>query len=621
VALRDLDPSRRLGLWWVGAVVAVGIVLTIVVVGTTVAREDDQSASEFDQAALDAEKLVGNQVSRHADLLWDLRAYFGTTDFVTREDFSTFLEGEQVSHRYPGTLALGFSPLVDRSDIASFERDVRADESLQPGGYPDFEIQTSSDEITVLPVTYLEPLAGNEGAFGFDVAGDPAGLAAIDAAVETGEPTAGAPLIIDGVESDRVMMMFLALYEGGGVPETEETRRGRFQGVVLGLFDVDAMVGDVLGEDPDVELEIYDAGDAGAAGAVPPSEETLLYDSDADQEGGLDALDPDAAPNPHSERSTIVGERRWLLFATPGPGFSAGGSWLPWVIAFIGALLTALIAVLAFEYARERGRSAEMAEGMSGDLHRREQQLQRATADIVRSNRDLERYATIAAHDLQEPLRSILAYSDLLHRKYEDSLNEEVRDYIDRMAQAAERMRTLVTDLLAYARLETGEHRSRNVDLNSVVQAAIADLTFQIEETGATVDAASLPTVVGSERELIGVFANLLSNALKYRAPERAPVVRISAQRGDDEWVIRVADNGIGIAPDYHLRIFELFRRLGPRDDGAGTGLGLAICARTIAQHGGRIWVDSEEGRGATFAFTLPAHVSRAHRPTAETWS
>jgi signal transduction histidine kinase/CHASE1-domain containing sensor protein len=614
----DLDRSRRLGLWWAGAVVVVGIVLTIAVVGTTVAREDDRSAAEFDEASLDAERLVGGQVARHADVLWDLRAYFGTTEFVTRDDFATFLEGEQVEDRYPGTLALGFSPLVDRNDIASFERDVRADESLQPGGYPDFEVQTSSDEITVLPVTYLEPLAGNEGAFGFDVAGDPAGRAAIDAAVETGEPTAGAPLTVPDVDREgKLMMMFLALYEGGEVPDTEEARRGRFQGVVVGLFDVDAMIGDVLGEEPDVELEIFDAGDAGAAGAVPPSEETLLYDS----AGELAALDPDAAPDPHNERSTIVGERRWLLFSTAGPGFSSGGSLLPWAIAFIGALLTALIAVLAFEYARERGRAAQMAEGMSGDLYRREQQLQRATEDIVRSNRDLERYATIAAHDLQEPLRSILAYSDLLHRKYEDSLNEEVRDYIDRMAQAAERMRTLVTDLLAYARLETGEHRSRNVDLNAVVQAAIADLTFQIEETGATVDAESLPTVVGNERELIGVFANLLSNALKYRSPERAPVVRISAKRGDDEWLIRVADNGIGIAPDYHLRIFELFRRLGPRDDGAGTGLGLAICARTIAQHGGRIWVESEEGRGATFAFTLPAKVTRAHRPTAETWS
>jgi light-regulated signal transduction histidine kinase (bacteriophytochrome) len=377
------------------------------------------------------------------------------------------------------------------------------------------------------------------------------------------------------------------------------------------------MIGDALGEEPMVELEIFDAGDAGAAGAVPPSEETLLYDSDGERQ----ATDPDAAPEPSAERATIVGERRWLLFATPGPGFDSGGSLLPWSMAFIGALLTLLIAVLVYEYARERGRSAQVAQGMTGDLHRREQQLQRATADIVRSNRDLERYATIAAHDLQEPLRSILAYSDLLHRKYGDSLSEEASDYVDRMAQAAERMRTLVTDLLAYARLETGEHRSRNVDLKSVVQAAIADLAFQIEETGAQVDAGSMPTVVGNERELIGVFSNLLSNALKYRSPDRPPVVRFSAESAGDEWLIRVADNGIGIAPDYHLRIFELFRRLGPRDDGAGTGLGLAICARTIAQHGGRIWVDSEEGRGATFSFTLPARVSRAQRPTAESWS
>jgi signal transduction histidine kinase len=141
-----------------------------------------------------------------------------------------------------------------------------------------------------------------------------------------------------------------------------------------------------------------------------------------------------------------------------------------------------------------------------------------------------------------------------------------------------------------------------------------------IDETGATIQVASLPTVMGNERELIGVFANLMSNALKYRDPSRAPVVRVSAKRVGEEYLMRVADNGIGIAPDYHLRIFELFRRLGPRDDGAGTGLGLAICARTVVQHGGRIWVESEEGQGATFLFTLPARQSVKTRPTAEDW-
>lgn len=595
---------------------AVGLVVTIVAVGVTLWSRDTDADREFEDAADDARALILARTESYGDLLWDLRAYFGTTDFVTREAFRTFVEGESVEARYPGTQALGFSPVVAADDARAFERDIRDDTSLVDDGYPDFEITTTGDDATLLPVTYLEPLEGNESAFGFDISGDEAGAEAVEAAVDTGEVTAGAPLLV-GPDEGRLLMTFLALYDGGEVPETEAQRADRFEGVVLGLFSVDQVLEGVLGDDPTVDVEIYDAGSASAAGSIPPSAQTVLYDGD----GRLDAVDPDGAPSPHHEVLTTLGGRRWSLFFTPGPGFDSGSALPAVVIGGLGLVLTALVAALILQSARAREQAAALALDMSGDLSLRERQLQRATEDIVRSNRDLERYATIAAHDLQEPLRSILAYADLLDRKYKDSLDPEVADYIDRMGHAAERMRTLVTDLLAYARLETSDNRAERVDLDLVFRAAVDDLVFLIEETGASVRADDLPTVTGNERELIGVFSNLLSNALKYRDPSRAPVVRVTAERSGEEWLISVADNGIGIAPDYHLRIFELFRRLGPRDDSAGTGLGLAICARTIAQHGGRIWVDSDEGQGATFHFTLPIWQPRKARPTAEDWT
>lgn len=582
-------------------VAAVGVVLTIVAFAVTWTGRSNDARAAFDTATDDAEALVLARAEEYASLLWDLRAYFGTTDFVTRADFRAFVEGESVDERFPGTQALGFSPVVERSDASDFEEAIRDDTSLVDDGYPDFEIATGGDHRTLLPVTYLEPLEGNERAFGFDLSGDEAGAEAVEAAVGSGEVTAGAPLLVGG--DGRLLMTFLALYDGGGVPELEDERVDRFEGIVLGLFAVDEVMEGVLGDDPLVEVEIYDAGSASAAGTVPPSEQTVLFDGD----GRLDAVDPGAAPSPNRKVLTTLGGRRWLLFFTPGPGYEPGSVVGPLVIAGLGLVLTALVTALILQSARAREQAAALALDMSGDLTLREQQLQRATEDIVRSNRDLERYATIAAHDLQEPLRSILAYSDLLDRKYKDTLDPEVADYIGRMGQAAERMRTLVTDLLAYARLETVDNRTGRVDLDTVFRAAVDDLAFLIEETGASVQASELPTVTGNERELIGVFSNLLSNALKYRDPSRPPVVRVDAERKGDEWLISVADNGIGIAPDYHLRIFELFRRLGPRDDSAGTGLGLAICARTVAQHGGRIWVESEEGQGATFYFTLPA--------------
>ena len=163
------------------------------------------------------------------------------------------------------------------------------------------------------------------------------------------------------------------------------------------------------------------------------------------------------------------------------------------------------------------------------------------------------------------------------------------------MARAAKRMRSLVVDLLAYAKADSETRKTEMVDLNEAIRIAIDDLSVLIHETDATIRVADLPRVPGNRRELIGVFSNLLSNALKYRS-DAPPEVIVVAHRRGDQWMIGVKDNGIGIAAAYHERIFELFRRLEKRSTDTGTGIGLAICVRTIAQHGGRIWVESEEG-------------------------
>jgi signal transduction histidine kinase len=404
-----------------------------------------------------------------------------------------------------------------------------------------------------------------------------------------------------------LLVVFLAYYADGGVPP-EPARAEQFEGVVLGIYQLDGtpddpgMMTDVLGPEPEVNLEIFDSGPANAPSLIAPDDANLLYDSDDE----LDGVDPGSAPRPNRQVTLDVLNRRWTIFYTPGPGFSSGSSFLPFILGLSGILVTGLLGALVVALARSRRRAADLAEQMTESLVGRERELSQANANMVRSNTDLERYATIAAHDLQEPLRSILAYADLLQRKHGEEMTDEVSDYVVRMSQAAQRMRTLVTDLLAYARLEQKERRDERVDLSDCVRAALGDLNFLIEDAGATIEVDRLPMVYGSSRELIGVFSNLLSNALKYRSPERTPLVRISAERKGNEWVIAIADNGLGIAPDYHMRIFELFRRLGPRDDNSGTGLGLAICARTVAQHGGRIWVESEEGQGSTFWFTLP---------------
>ncbi|MCX7620831.1 MAG: ATP-binding protein [Acidimicrobiales bacterium] len=280
------------------------------------------------------------------------------------------------------------------------------------------------------------------------------------------------------------------------------------------------------------------------------------------------------------------------------------GTLLPLVVAAAGVLATVIASVSVVALARSRRTVAEVSEKMTDRLAEREHRLEQ-------SNRELERFATIAAHDLQEPLRTILTFTDLIERRYGQTLNTEARDYLLRVAGAAARMRALIEDLLTYARIGQAERRFEPVDLRQSLNEAVANLEPLILETGATIHAGELPVVMGNQQGLTQLFTNLLSNAMKYRLAD-APRVEITAERQGKEWVIAVADNGKGIDPAYHERIFELFRRLEPRGGASGTGLGLAICARVVDVHSGRIWVRSAVGKGATFFFTLPAREPNA---------
>jgi signal transduction histidine kinase len=258
-----------------------------------------------------------------------------------------------------------------------------------------------------------------------------------------------------------------------------------------------------------------------------------------------------------------------------------------------GLVITGLAAAMALNASRARQRSRAMSAQVEGTEHA-----------LTQSEREIERFATIAAHDLQEPLRTIISFTGLLERRHAPDLAPEAHDYLIRVAAAAERMRALIEDLLVYARIGQAERQFEAVDLRLVIDEVLDDLETLLRDNNAKVEVGDLPTVFGNAPGLGQVFTNLISNAVKYRLGD-APRVRITAQQRGRDWVVAVADNGKGIDPANHERIFELFRRLESRGV-SGTGLGLAICARVIDLHGGRIWVRSAVGQGATFYFTIP---------------
>lgn len=235
-----------------------------------------------------------------------------------------------------------------------------------------------------------------------------------------------------------------------------------------------------------------------------------------------------------------------------------------------------------------------------------DEQLRQTAAELARSNTELEQFAYVASHDLQEPLRMVASYTQLLARRYRGQLDCEADEFIGFAVDGALRMQTLINDLLAYSRVGTRGKPFAATDVNEVFDEVLGDLAAVIEERRAIVSRGELPTVQADRSQLTQVLQNLIANAIKFSG---TPPCRVhtEAKWRRDEWLFAVRDNGIGIKPEYAERVFVMFQRLHTQGEYPGTGIGLAICKKIVERHGGRIWVESQPGEGATFYFTLPA--------------
>jgi len=229
----------------------------------------------------------------------------------------------------------------------------------------------------------------------------------------------------------------------------------------------------------------------------------------------------------------------------------------------------------------------------------------KALEELARSNRDLEQFAYVASHDLQEPLRMVATYTQLLAERYRGKLDSDADKYIGYAVDGALRMQKLVQDLLAFSRLGRHGLALEKTEINAVLEAALKNLETAIREGGAVIEQAALPQVMADRSQLLQLLQNLIGNAIKFRGSE-PPRIRVSAERSGKEWVFSVADNGIGIAAEQRENVFVIFRRLHTHAEYPGSGIGLSICKKIVEQHGGRIWVEPNAGRGSIFRFTLP---------------
>ena len=226
--------------------------------------------------------------------------------------------------------------------------------------------------------------------------------------------------------------------------------------------------------------------------------------------------------------------------------------------------------------------------------------------ELAQSNKDLEQFAYVASHDLQEPLRMVSNFTDLLARRYKGKFDKDADEFIEFILDGSRRMRSLVEDLLAFSRVGSRGKALEYINSEAVFKNTLSQLSLAIEQSSAEITFDKLPMVLADDTQMGQVFQNLLSNAIKFHSDQPLKI-HVSAKKSEDQWVFSVKDNGLGIDPEHFDRIFLMFQRLHGKDEYPGTGIGLAVCKRIIDRHGGKIWIESDKGKGSTFYFSLPA--------------
>ena len=452
------------------------------------------------------------------------------------------------------------------------------------------------------------PREGNEGAIGLDLLEHPSQRSAALRAIETGRPWLTGPVHL--VQGGDAFIHRSPVY-------CEVDGRKRYWGMVSLLIDRNTLVNEIMASVPkDLEVAIRNRTTLGHAGDVfLGSNETLsmmpivteiTLPTGSWELFGVCAGGWPTAP-PHAAALKVVGIGCSILI-----GFMA----FTMVSSHLRTLSYAQRLEIATAQAESSRREAEQVSYQLAveavELQRYAEQLESARTELAtsnaaleRSNRELEQFAYVASHDLQEPLRKVSSFCGLLADDLDDKLDDTGRTYMSYILDAAGRMRALIQDLLALSRVNSGEQLCEHVDANLAVQNAIRNLSLAIEETGAVVHVDDLPKIWSRPSHVTQLFQNLVSNGLKYRSSS-PPNIQIRAKQVEQSWVFSVSDNGIGIAPKFHEQVFGIFKRLHRKHQYPGTGIGLAICQRIVKLWNGQLWVESEEGQGATFSFTVP---------------
>lgn len=625
---RSLPITRR---WFPSAVLLTGLVLTLLATYYAARTIQLRERAQFETAALRTENTIRSRLDIYNALLRGAAGFMAVEKEVTKNRFRSYVDRLRIPQNYPGVQGIGFVLRVAAPDKDNLVA------QMQQQGEDRFHIWPASGHADFYPITYIEPEnARNEAAVGYDVFTEPARKEAMERARDTGDAAAsGTVTLVQEIEGPKQpgFLVYFPIYKDGMLPVTIEERRTKLEGFVFSAFRAGDLFATIFSsERAGVDMEIFDGTNVDS--------ENLLFRS----------ANPISSTLPL--RRTIqafpqmdVSGRTWTAHFFAQPQWE--GAWIVLSLSGGGALLSLAMYYLTRAEARARRaaeRAATQLQASEAALRQSEDRLRRytvelehrvaeRTANLAQSIQSLEGVLYHVAHDLRAPLRGMASFTNILLEEYAAQLDGRAQDYARRISSAARRMDRLVQDLLAYGRLTHTAVPVTNLSLETEVNTALDQFSGEIETSGATVEVCRpLPPVKANAAVLNQILSNLLSNALKFIQPKTTPRLRISAEETttrmesaaarsngapsldvrlsalDGKFVrLWIEDNGIGIQPEYHERIFRMFERLHDVDAYPGTGIGLAIVRKGVERMGGRAGVESTPGKGSRFWVELPA--------------
>lgn len=508
---------------------------------------------------------------------------FYASDVVDRKEWELFVRALRVDENLPGINGVGYIDYVRQDNLDSYLASARAD------GAPEFSNHPDTPYEDKFIIKYIEPVYRNVQAVGLDIGFEENRREAAERARDTGLPSLTRTIkLVQDNKRQAGFLLLIPVYDLRATPEAIDGKRQHFKGWVYAPFmGSNFMHGLTDISRGQLNIAVYDGSDI--------TQENLIY-----QNTDLN----DNAQFTHTTELKIAG-RDWTVVWQTSEDFNPPDDQIaPVILAIFGGLFGVLVYFAFNRMMLSRATIAHEVERQTAEITKNRQDLENMNSELMRSNKELERFAYIASHDLQEPLRKIGGFTERLNQKFEGQLDEQAETYMRFVLDGVERMRGLIQGLLAYSRISTEAVEIEPQDSNEIVRLATENLSERIKETNATITYDNLPTVPYDKVMFTQLFQNLIGNAMKYKA-DRDPVINITAKDLGDRWEFAVADNGMGMEEKYLERIFTMFQRLHRKEDIPGTGIGLSLCQKIVERYGGRIYVTSTPDVGSTFYFTV----------------